>query len=352
MSFLRTKFTELLKDVGVRYPIVSGPMDFVTSVELATQVTLAGGLGFIPAGSETADKLDRDLAKAKQLLNNSSEILPIGVGFKNFVLHSQSSKAGGNEKCIPPPLETILSHKPAAVWFSFGDFHEYIPIVREMSPKTKIFSQVGTVETAIASANLGVDVIVMQGNDSGGHGLVNNASVVTLVPEAIDALKDHKNGHIPVLAAGGIMDGRGLVAMLAFGSSGVVMGTRFAASKESLSKPIAKEMFVNAHDGGVSTVRTSVFDKMKQPNLWPSQFDGRALRNKTLEEGDVDPGDEEKIAERRRIYSEAMKNGDYSRAVIYAGTGVGLIKEILSAKEIVETTIDEAKNIMKGFAMP
>ncbi|CAG8505964.1 4319_t:CDS:2 [Acaulospora colombiana] len=322
MSF-RTKFIELFKEIGVKYPIVSAPMAYVTSVELATQVTRAGGLGFIPAGVSTAEGLDQDLTRAKHLFDNGpTEILPIGVGFFNFILDSQT---GRDEKHVPSALKTVLSHKPAAVWFTF-------------------------VESAITSANLGVDVIVAQGCDSGGHGLANNASALTLVPETIDALNDCKNGHIPVLAAGGIMDGRGLTAMLVLGASGVVMGTRFAASRESLSKPAAKEMLVNARDGGVCTVRTSVFDNLKQPNIWPKKFDGRALKNKTFEEGDIDFGDEEKTAERRRIYSDAVKNGDYSRAVIYAGTGIGLAKEIMSAKEIIESTMNEARTIMGSVA--
>ncbi|RHZ67072.1 hypothetical protein Glove_303g75 [Diversispora epigaea] len=335
MAF-NTKFTELFKCIGIKYPIVSAPMAFVTGAELATKVTLGGGFGFIPADIKTAEELNRDLKSAINLFNSSPEILPIGVGFMNFILDKEKKKDGLST------LETALSHKPAAVWFSFGDFQEYLPIVREMSPKTKIFSQIQTVEMAIVSAKLGVDVIVAQGNESGGHGLINNASTLTLVPETIDALNDSGNGHIPVLAAGGIMDGRGLASALMLGASGVVMGTRFAASKESLFKPQAKEMLVKSCDGGVSTIRTNVFDKLRQPNVWPEHFDGRALRNKTLEDN-IDLDDEEKMAEKRKIYGEAMKNADYSRAVIYAGAGVGLIKEILFVKEIIKSTIEGAK---------
>ncbi|CAG8479115.1 5929_t:CDS:2 [Diversispora eburnea] len=322
MAF-NTKFTELFKCIGIKYPIVSAPMAFVTGVELATQVTLGGGFGFIPAGIKTAEELSHDLKSAMNLFNSSPELLPIGVGFMTFILDKDGVST----------LKAALSHKPAAVWFSFGDFQKYLPIVREMSPKTKIFSQIQTVEMAIVSAKFGVDVIVAQGNESGGHGLINNASTLTLVPETVDALNDSGNGHIPVLAAGGIMDGRGLASALMLGASGVVMGTRFVASKESLSKPQAKEMLVKSFDGGVSTIRTNVFDKLRQPNVWPEHFDGRALRNKTLEDN-IDFNDEKKTVEKRKIYGEAMKNADYSRAVIYAGAGVGLIKEILSAKRV------------------
>lgn len=218
------------------------------------------------------------------------------------------------DKNGPSTLKAVLSHKPAAVWFSFGDFQKYVPIVREMSPKTKIFSQIQTVEMAIRSAKSGADVIVAQGNESGGHGLNNNASTLTLVPETVDALKESGNDHIPVLAAGGIMDGRGLASALMLGASGVVMGTRFAASKESLSNPQAKEMIIKSCDGGVSTIRTNVFDQLRQPNIWPKEFDGRALRNKTLDDK-IDFDDEEQAAEKRKIYAEAAKNADYSRAV-------------------------------------
>ncbi|CAH1765982.1 17964_t:CDS:2 [Entrophospora sp. SA101] len=345
----KTKFTETFKEIGLKYPIVSAPMARVTSVELAVEVSLAGGLGYM-----SADDIEKDLIKAKELLssslNNKEEgdllVLPIGVGVLTFDLDNH-----------PETLSTILKYKPAAIWFSFGDYSKYVKLVRESSPKTKIISQIQSIDmlvknmTSTPSSNYSsVDVLIVQSSESGGHGAVKGGNLITLLPESIDKLKElHQDKKInsipPVLAAGGISDGRGLVAALSLGASGIVMGTRFIASKESLSPDNAKSLIINTNDGNNNTIRTKVFDKLK--NIpWPGEFDGRALRNQTTDiilDNDKEKEEFERI---KKNYFGGVKNKDYSYVEIYAGSGVGLVKEELSAKEIVESTIKSAGKVI------
>lgn len=236
-----------------------------------------------------------------------------------FALDSEFSSSSSDSSSS---LHLTLSYKPLAIWFSFGDFSKYVPIVRSLSPHTKIFAQVQTIEQAIHAYKNNADVIVVQGNESGGHGLVNGASTLTLVPEAVDTLNQiyssskEENLKKPViLAAGGIIDGRGLASILMLGGDGVVMGTRFIVCKESAAHPDAKKIIINTNDGGVNTVRTQIFDKLKEKNTWPSQWDGRAIKNKTVEESEELGDDDEKISERKKVYKEAVSGKDFSRAV-------------------------------------
>ncbi|CAB4481628.1 inosine monophosphate dehydrogenase [Rhizophagus irregularis] len=337
-----TGFISLFKEYGIKYPIVKAPMAKISDVKLASEVYLAGGLSFLSTGYKSYEDIDNDLKSIRELLKSTptNGLLPIGIAFMTFALDSEFSSSSSNSS-----LHLTLSYKPLAIWFSFGDFSKYVPIVRSLSPHTKIFAQVQTIEQAINAYKNNADVIVVQGNESGGHGLINGASTLTLVPEAIDTLNQiyssskEENLKKPIiLAAGGIIDGRGLASVLMLGGDGVVMGTRFIVSKESAAHPDSKKIIINTNDGGVNTVRTQIFDKLKEQNTWPSQWDGRAIKNKTVEEIEELGGDDEKIGERKKIYKEAVLGKDYSRAVIYAGSGVGLIRDEPSVKEILENT--------------
>ncbi|CAI2175485.1 16872_t:CDS:2 [Funneliformis geosporum] len=342
MSF-NTGFTKLFKEYGIKHPIVQAPMAKVVNAKLTSEVRLAGGLGFLQAAYLSYEDFEKELKTAHELLKShidpTNGNLPIGIGFMTFTLDSQSSL---------PFLHLSLSYKPLAIWFSFGDFSKYVMEIRSLSPNTKIFAQVQTIEQAIFAYNNEADVIVVQGNESGGHGLMNNSSNSTLLPETVDKLNqiyssrdinDEKLKRPIVLAAGGISDGRGLASTLMLGGDGVVMGTRFVVSKESSYHQNAKQCIIDTNDGGKNTVRTQIFDKLQEKNIWSSQWDGRAIKNKTVEEGEKLADDENGISERKRIFKEATLEHDYSRAVIYAGTGIGLIHNELSVKEIVETTV-------------
>jgi nitronate monooxygenase len=160
------------------------------------------------------------------------------------------------------PGDGVTPH-PAAIWLFAGQFEDWIPLIREKSPETLIYVQVGelrvqprscktNLKEARRAVDTGVGVLVAQGCDSGGHGAANSASIISLVPELVSAFP-----RIPVLAAGGIVDASGILAALALGAEGVVMGTRFATTPESAMADNAKTLILQTTDGGVTTKRFS-----------------------------------------------------------------------------------------------
>ncbi|KAJ3083657.1 hypothetical protein HK102_000956, partial [Quaeritorhiza haematococci] len=188
--YLRTELTDIL---GIIYPIICPPMAGVTGGKLAGAVSKAGGLGIIGTGYTSDPKWLRD----QMDIARSMTLNPVGIGFITWTLAENENTR---------LLETALDLQPAVIWFSFGDFSPYVELVRS-HPKTrdtKIIAQINTVDEAIQAVGFGADIIVAQGSEAGGHGAKDNASVFCLVPEVVDAVGD----KVPVVAAGGVTDGR------------------------------------------------------------------------------------------------------------------------------------------------
>ena len=168
---------------------------------------------------------------------------------------------------------------------------------------------------------------------------------MSLVPETRDALDLEGFTEIGIFAAGGVCDGRGVAAALACGAEGVVMGTRFLASKEvEMSVEEVRNAIVATKDGGVSTVRSTIFDELRGESIWPSIYDGGAIAGASYRDIKSGVG----IGEVRRRYAAAAKEphrgfGGEGRAAIWAGTGVGLVTEVKNAGDIVKEVRDSAK---------
>lgn len=338
---------------------------------LAVTVSAAGGLGFIGAGSDL-DRLDSWLKEATAQIHSPSlsdsdpeapsgsharlssyhketGMLPIGIGFFNWTPQDQI-----DHYLIP----AVKKWKPCAIW-QFGayknqDYAEVAARVRDVCPQTKIWVQVGSVSDAVEVVRLASpDVLVVQGADAGGHGLVQSAGVISLLPEVIDALTTHNViKKVSVVAAGGIVDGRGVAAGLALGADGVCMGTRFLASEEANVARGYKVEVVRASDGGLSTVRTKVYDQLRGTTMWPERYNARGVINESYR--DVERGME--LEENKRLYEEAVERGDSGwgvkgRVTTYAGSGVGLVRAVMGTGEIVREVREEAKKRLKGLAM-
>lgn len=325
----------------------------IAQAPLAVSVSRAGGLGFL-AGGFNLDNLLGNLEHAAKLVAEQQQLsqqqqhdgtLPIGVGFINW--GADLSKA----------LTAISTHTPAAVWF-FGASNpadENLAIwAREIrkvtNGRTKIWAQIGTVADALKLARrIEPDVLVLQGSDAGGHGMRRSASILALVPEVRDALAADGRGEIPVVAAGGIVDGRGVAAALCLGASGAVMGTRFLASTEASIATGYKQEILRATDGGVNTVRSTVYDRLRGIYEWPEEYDGRGLINASFLDAERGMSDEQN----RLLYQEETKKGDEGwgpggRMTTYAGTGVGLVKDVKSAGDIVRSVSQQAEEILQG----
>ena len=329
----------------------------ITLPELAVSVSSAGGLGFVAAGFDVSNleiKLQRAADLVKQdpklsgLADNSTITLPVGVGFINWGADIKAS------------IAAIKKYRPCAVWF-FGakdpSASDLIPWAQQArtvtSGLTRIWVQVGSLAEALSVAEtIHPDVLVVQGSDAGGHGLARSASVISLVPEVCDALAHRQLYDITVLAAGGIVDARGVAAALALGASGVAMGTRFLASKEASIAHGYQAELLRVSDGGNVTVRSTVYDSIRGIKGWPERYDGRGIINQSYidaVEGHM------RDQENKRLYEEELKKGDagwgpQGRLTTYAGTGVGIVKETLPAGDIVERILAHLKAI--GYKHP
>jgi nitronate monooxygenase len=309
MPVIETALTRLL---GIEHPILLAPMGSAAGGRLAAAVTNAGGLGLVGSGYANAEDIRRELPEA----GNAR----VGIGFILSALEKN-----------PSALDVALDARPAAVMLSFGDPTPFTGRIKDAG--CKVIGQVQTLAQAKEAAAAGADIIIAQGRDAGGHSGVTRGTM-GLVPAVADAV-----APVPVVAAGGIADGRGLAAALALGAAGVSMGTRFTASRESLWNQAMKAAALAA--GGDQTEQTRVFDVVRGAP-WPAIYPGRALRNAFSARWH---GQEATLAgdqqEQEKTYLMAAEN-DFATRVVWAGEGVDLVNDIPAASEIIERVITQA----------
>jgi nitronate monooxygenase len=317
MAIIETALTRLL---GITHPILLAPMGSAAGGKLAAAVTHAGGLGMLGSGYADEKAIRRELTEA----GNAR----VGIGFITWALDKN-----------PAALDVALDARPAAVMLSFGDPSPYTTRIKKAG--CRIVCQVQTLEQAKQAAAAGADVIIAQGRDAGGHSGMTRGTI-GLVPAVVDAV-----GSIPVVAAGGIADGRGLAAALSLGASGVSMGTRFTATRESLWDQAMKDKAVAA--GGDETAQTRVFDIVRGA-AWPAIYPGRALRNDFFAQWH---GKEEALQGQQKQAEAgylASPANDFGQRVVWAGESVDLVRDIPGAREVIERIVDEAAAVLKGGA--
>ncbi|KAF9957040.1 hypothetical protein BGZ72_002232 [Mortierella alpina] len=365
-------------------PIVSAPMSGWSGTKLVAAVANNGGMPMFPIGYFTdPSKIIKDLQSVAPLLtspaihkdalddNNpqGTTFMPYGVGFITFWLDRQGPelllrilKGEGDL-----PGRRSAPRPPAAVWFSFGDYRPYLKLVREhAAPGTRVIVQVQTVQQALEAQRDGVDVIALQGTESGGHGAQRVSPIMTLLPEAVQALQKEVTASassqgkplaMPViLAAGGISTPGQWKAVQALGASGVVVGTGFMLTHEAPGSQRAKDIMIKTHDGGESTVRTRVFDELREFD-WPKSFDGRVIRNKITDREEEDQRQRGifeptglaafKLMKEDRTGTKedwllAQKEDDYDFLPIFCGAGVGLLKKQISVAEFMDNLLGDA----------
>ena len=313
---IRTALTEAL---GLEYPIVLAPMGGISGCRLAAAVSNAGGLGLVGGGYGDHAWLRDELSVAK-----AETARPWGVGLITWAT-------------TPETVQLALSYEPHMFMLSFGDPRPYVSAIKEAG--CTLVCQVQDLEGARAAKAAGADVVVAQGTEAGGHGATR--ATLPLVPVVVD-----RTAPTPVLAAGGIADGRGLAAALMLGAQGVLMGTRFYAATESLGHRRAKEHIVAAEGG--QTQRTRVFDVVRG-HEWPEGYTGRALRNPFVERWDGREDDLIAVLNAEgRAFQEAVKEGDVDMAMVWAGEAVDLIVEVADAGELVRSIGTEAESSLRS----
>jgi nitronate monooxygenase len=315
MMSIATRLTEILR---VQHPIMLAPMDLVADGRLAALVSRTGGFGIIGGGYGDEAWLTREMDAAGDAR--------VGVGFITWSMAKR-----------PRLLDLVLERRPPAIMLSFGEVRPHAEKIKRAG--ALLICQVQTLAQAKDAVANAADILVAQGAEGGGHGI--SRSTFPFVPAVVDAAPG-----IPVAAAGGVADGRGLAAALMLGADGVLVGTRFYASQEAAGLQAAKDRIVAA--SGDRTIRGILFDIARR-NVWPAPYAGRVLCNDFSDrwygrEAQLLQHQDEEAAR----YDKAHTEGDFNTAAVIAGEAVDLITDIPSAAEIIGRMITEAEGLLAG----
>jgi NAD(P)H-dependent flavin oxidoreductase YrpB (nitropropane dioxygenase family) len=315
---LRTRICALL---GIEHPIVLGGMGNATSPELVAAVSTAGGLGVLGATRQNPEELARDATAIR-----AATTRPFGLNLLLFM------ERPGQYDALLAVRPKVISTAWAALEQDLGGY-----VSRAHAVGALAMHMISTVAEARVAARAGVDIIVAQGTEGGGHiGLMGTMPLVPMVVSAV--------APIPVLAAGGVADGRGLAAALALGADGVLLGTRFLATDES---PIAKGFKQAILDSdGHDTLVTDIPD-VASGNTWPGAY-VRVRRNRFIEEW---MGRDNELRRRRVEVSaqirQAAQAGDPDRGAVMIGQTAGLIDRIEPAADLVRQISRDAEAILR-----
>lgn len=322
--------TELCRRLGIEAPIIQAGMGGATCPALAAAVSNAGALGMLALSHSSQEDIRNEISRTRELTSK-----PFGV---NLLLQWRQEER----------LKVCLDEGVKIVSFFWGDARAYVPVVHEAGGL--VLQQIGDPEEARRAVDAGVDVIVAQGVEAGGHvrGVVGTLPLIPLIVDAINP--------VPVVAAGGIADGRGLAAVLALGASGAWIGTRFLASNEASINPRYRELLLQA--AATDTVYTTLFD-----GHWPDA-PHRVLRNKTIDAWEAAgrpasgqrPGEGEVVAKSDLsgpiirydvVTPSSHVAGDIDALSLWAGQGVGLVRRVQPAGEIVKEIVEEARRALE-----
>lgn len=306
-----TRLSELL---GIEYPILQGGMAWVSTAELAAAVSEAGGLGIVACGNHPPFYLEEQVQKAKELTGK-----PFGV---NVLLLSPH---------VDDLFRVIAREKVPVVTTGAGNPGKYLPALKDAG--TRVIPVVASVALARRLEKQGVDALIAEGMESGGH--IGETTTMALVPQVVDAVS------IPVIAAGGIADGRGFLAALSLGAEGVQMGTRFVCAEECRVHRAWKEAIVKAGDRD-----TAVTGR-------PTGHPVRIIKNKLARqfeqlEKEAAPIEEYDKLGRGRLEAAAV-NGDMNYGSVMAGQVAGLIADIIPAAEIIRRIMVEAEEAIANL---
>ncbi|MDJ0958355.1 MAG: nitronate monooxygenase [Arenicellales bacterium] len=327
---MTTAFCDLL---GIDLPIAQAAIGGVTTPALAAAVSNSGGLGTVNLTGHDAESARDKIQKTRELTSK-----PFCV---NFLLPY--------EGYYEDALEVSLSEKVPVINLFWGDPAPFVERVHAVG--SLLMMQIGSVNEALHAAECGVDIVIAQGWEAGGH-VRGEVATLPLVSSVVDEL-----GSLPVLAAGGISDGRGLAAVLCLGAAGAWIGTRFLASEEAstATEYLEKVLKAQAED----TVYTTIFDR-----TWPGA-PHRVLRNSTYRAWDEAgqpphgrrPGENDMLAthsssgyevKRYESYTASAElDGDIEALALWAGQGVGLVNQIQPAADIVREIAEDAQKALR-----
>jgi NAD(P)H-dependent flavin oxidoreductase YrpB (nitropropane dioxygenase family) len=327
--------TRVCDVLGIEHPVILGGMGSATNVDLVVAVSEAGGLGVLGATGLSPDQI-RD--SAAQIRARTSR--PFGL---NLLIAFTTGEQ----------LDACLQARVPVLSTAWGDPAAYAARAQEAG--VTWMHMVQTAAQAAEAARLGAAVVVAQGHEGGGH--VGEVSTLPLVPAAVDAIAAALPGvpqeqRPPVVAAGGIADGRGLAAALALGAAGVLLGTRFLATHEAPIPDAAKRAICAASEA--DTVFTPVVDLVQRPGWLEIGAQCRALRTPGVMEWVGREAELRQLPEEERHaigarWSQARQEGDTDAMAILAGEDSGLIHEVLPAGEVVRRVVAEAEDVLRAL---
>lgn len=306
--------SKLCSILNIKYPILQGGMAWVATAELASAVSNAGGLGIIGAGHMPPDVLRKEIQKTKTLTDKV-----FGV---NIMLMSPFVKE---------VMQVVIDEKVPVITTGAGNPGEYIPALKEIG--CKIIPVVASVALAKRLERVGVDAIIAEGQESGGH--IGEITTMSLIPQIVDAV------NIPVIAAGGIADSRGFVAALALGAEGVQIGTRFVASIECIAHENYKTAILKAKDR--STIMTGIatgHPVRVLTNKFTREYESMEKSGASAEELEQMGAGKLKIAAR---------DGDVDYGSVMMGQISGMIKNIKSVDEIIQDIVGGIPNVLQSI---
>ena len=305
---MKTRVTELLQ---IEYPIIQGGMAWVAEHHLAAAVSEAGGFGLIGAASAPPEIVREEIRKAKELTDK-----PFGVNI--MLLNPNADEVA----------KIVVEEGIQAVTTGAGNPEKYMPMWKEAG--VKVIPVVASVAMAKRMERYGADAVVAEGMEAGGH--IGNQTTMALIPQIVDAV------NIPVIAAGGIGDGRGVAASFMLGAEGVQMGTRFVVADESIVHDNYKDRIVKAKD--IDSVVTG------QSTGHPV----RCLRNQMTKEYIKKEQEGVPFEELERMtlgsLRKAVMDGDILNGTVMAGQIAGLVSKRQSCKEILQEIMTEAKKLL------
>jgi len=318
----RTKVCEIL---GIEYPIIQGGMQWLSRAELVAAVSDAGGLGIlVSAMFQDKEKFREEIKKVKELTDK-----PFAVNINLF----PTLRPVRNEDYIEVMVEEGVkiaetsgrSPEPLMKMFKEGGI--------------KVIHKVARVRDARTAERVGVDMVSIVGYEAGGHPGMENLTTMIQIPLAKKAV------NIPVIAGGGIVDGKGFVAALSLGADGVVVGTRFMLTKECPLHPKTREWLLSAQAQDTKMILYSIKNAM------------RAIRNKALEKVEELEGRGATLEELAPVISGergrvALLEGDVDAGIVSCGEAIGLIDDVPTCKEVIDRIISEAKEIILNSLYP
>ncbi|MEG0961528.1 MAG: enoyl-[acyl-carrier-protein] reductase FabK [Lachnospiraceae bacterium] len=307
---MKTRITELLQ---IEVPVIQGGMAWVAEHHLAAAVSKAGGLGIIGAANAPADWVRGEIRKAREITNN-----PIGV---NVMLLSPYAEE---------VAQVLIEEQVPVITTGAGNPGKYME--RWKNNGSKVIPVVASVAMAKMMERGGADAVIAEGTESGGH--IGAATTMTLVPQVVDAVT------IPVIAAGGIGDGRGIAAAFMLGAQGVQLGTRFVVAKESICHANYKERILKARD-----IDSAVTGRVHGHPI-------RQLRNQMTKEYIKKEEEGVSFEELELLTVGSLRNavidGDVKNGTLMAGQIAGLIQKEQTCQEMIDEMMKEANSLLQG----